>query len=333
MDTSPVGKSPKAVRSLQRALEIVQPGWLIALYPGTFEGTSNCGLQFTQPNITIRGIAGSNTTQIDCSSTYGGFTVIGSELHLHNLTLANTRTQSGSAITVIDGVLTGHDLHIVGGVSSANGGGIRALRSSVSLVDSGVTNCTAEKGGAIFLDSSNAVLENSRISRSFAKNGAGIYTQNQATISGNGSVVERNHASIVGGGLLASGLTEIKGVRIEHNSGTVGAGLAVTAASTTLVDVIIEQNSAMKSGGGVAVLNAAALEVATSTIASNIAAFQGGGVFSNSSGSVLFDDASAVRNCSAGAFYLHGMVQLGQKLRIRVVFSIRRWFLWRWKQG
>jgi hypothetical protein len=306
MDTSPAGKSPKAVRSLRQALNIATSGQLIALYPGTFEGTSNCDLQFTLLNLTIRGIGGSDVTRVDCSSMHSGFTVTSDELHLHNVTLANMKAQSGSAINIIDGVLIGHDLHIVGGASSANGGGITALRSSVSLVDSSVRNCTAEKGGAIFLDSSNVVLDNTRISSSFAKHGAGIYAQNQVTISGNGRVVvAQNNASIAGGGILASGLTEIEGLRIEHNSGVAGAGLAVTAASTTLVNLIIEQNFATKSGGGVAVLNAAALEVVTSTITSNIAVFRGGGVFSSSSGSVQFDDTSAIFNCSAGAFDMH----------------------------
>lgn len=304
LNTSPVGKSPKAIRTLRRALEIVQPGQVIALYPGTFTGSANCGLQVNQANMTIRGIMGSGITRIDCSGLYGGIAVSSGELHLSNLTLTNmtsSSSQSGGAINVADGVVRGLDLHITGGVSTVSGGGIAAVRSSLILRDSSVSNCTADKGGAVFLDYSSFLLKNSRVSQSFAKYGAGIYAQNQVFIRGEGlSFIELNNASIIGGGVCVSGTTEIAGVVVEDNTAVTGAGVAVTAASTVVVNSSIGFNSATKNGGGVALLNLPELEMVSSTIQSNIAALRGGGLHVSSNGSVQFDAASSIVNCSAG---------------------------------
>lgn len=330
MLTSASGKSPKALKTLKHALDIVQPGQTIVMYPGTFVGSNNCGLSISTDGITVRGILGNGLVRVNCNMAYRGYTVSGIDITFANLTMVGMNVQispGGGALNIIDGSARLEGVTIISAVSASGGGGVYALRSSIELFDTLMTNCAADKGGALFLDGSSVRLHNSDLTNSIAINGGGIYAQNEVSIIGDAtSSIAANNATDSGGGVCLVGLTAIDNIDISQNVAPSGAGLAVLSSRTRISSSIVKLNAAAQSGGGVSLLNDAELVVEGTVFQSNSAVDRGGGVYLSSDGSLMFDSSSRISNCSAGTSVLNCIMTM-----IRAVtYSNALFRIWWW---
>jgi parallel beta-helix repeat protein len=153
------------------------------------------------------------------------------------LTIASTGVVTLSNLTVVSGTQSyGAGLH--------NAGTLTILNSTLS------DNAATIDGGGIFNETTGKLtLRDSTISSNTARYGAGLYSWNQATLSGN--TFASNQASDNGGGLFLQG-----------------------SSSTTIVNTTISGNSAVLDGGGIR--SQGTLTMTNSTLSDNSGGTGGG---------------------------------------------------------
>ena len=101
------------------------------------------------------------------------------------------------------------------------------------------------------------------------------------------------NSSTVGGGLWGGNVLNLTKALMKENKAESGAGIFNSSKSTaTLIDSKIEQNSALKNGGGI--LNEGDLTLISSLVAEN-RAIKGAGIYTTNSLLVL--DSEVINNC------------------------------------
>ncbi|GMF11678.1 unnamed protein product [Phytophthora lilii] len=303
MDTSSSGSDPKAVQSLQRALELADVNQTILLYPGVYSGVGNCGVTVSISGILIRGLRGRSATILDCKGLLRGLAINSVTAQLIGLTFKDTTAStSGGAISATKATVKMESIYITNGRTLQNGGAIYGYQSNLVLTKSELTNCSAVvKGGAIYLNGSSLVLDRAIVAFSSARDGGGVYAQNSVSVKGDAeSRIWRNSAAVKGGGLCIAGTFDGSVLNIFQNNALVGAGVAATSGSSTLTNVDIFDNLAYNDGGGIALLEAASLLLQHSPIRLNHAHRNGGGVFVGSNGTFENNVSSEITNCTAG---------------------------------
>ncbi|GMF22595.1 unnamed protein product [Phytophthora fragariaefolia] len=304
MDTSVNGTDPKAVQSLNRALQLVNPNQTILVYPGIYKGAGNCSVTISKPDIAIRGLRGPTVTTFDCLSTHRGLIVKSVSIRMEGFTLRNTYSSlNGAAISALNATLQMENLNILNATSLQNGGAIWAYGANLTLTTSKVSNCSASvNGGAIFMDMSNLTLKQSTIEQSLAKLGGGIYAQNATMVTGDGqSLIWKNNATLKGGGICSAGVFNGIMLNISRNTGFVGGGISVITGNSNLSVVFITENRAIADGGGIALLNTGSLILYYSPLRQNHAERNGGGIYVGTNGTFENKVASDVFNCTAAS--------------------------------
>lgn len=195
------------------------------------------------------------------------------------------------------------------------GGAINSDNGTITIKGSILNNNAKSDGGGIYLTGSGGkpshltITEDAVISNNNAQNGAGIYSNWQATIEIEGGSITYNNASNEGGGIhFNSGTINMSGGSIDNNSGgNVAGGIKATDGATiTLSGGKIDKNNA-NNGGGI-LIEDSTLILSGANIINNTANSDGGGVKSDrstvkmSAGKV--DNNTA--NSSGGGFYLTG---------------------------
>jgi predicted outer membrane repeat protein len=186
--------------------------------------------------------------------------------------------------------------------------------ASFTMGGANIQNCMAEKGGAVYAESSRVTIEGSTISGNTATakdyGGGGIYGKDaQITISGSTITSNRAVGTIAyGGGLYAEANSVVEIKNDSEFSGNVsnnyGGGLGVYNGSSLTVDHSdIKSNtvtSPQGSGGGIFVDKSTALIQNNSTVSGNTSAYSGSGVYvyagMNESSSFTVEDSTISDN-------------------------------------
>lgn len=191
--------------------------------------------------------------------------------------------------------VTLQQLHITGGNSNA-GGGINIIDAArVSLVNSRVTQNTAEFGGGVRVRGALGdllVVQSSIDGNSVSDDGGGVFCSAQARVSVDAaSTIENNQAEFMGGGVFASNCRlEVHGTIATNRAGGDGGGIA--AISKSQVDLIglrkpmrVENNTAdfrlrgEGAGGGLYISDVGTSLTAENThIVNNRSGTHGGGL-------------------------------------------------------
>ncbi|MHA3771810.1 hypothetical protein ACXR0O_09770 [Verrucomicrobiota bacterium sgz303538] len=203
------------------------------------------------------------------SGTGGGVFALNSQLTVQKSTISgNTSVTDGGGIYVKQGALSLDRTTVRDNRAGAYGGGISAMGVGAEKTDVRITNSLFTANRAAFGGGADAQGDGSVavISSRFLQNvvtdgdGGGLYLRsNTGTISIVSSLIAQNTVADDGGGVaLRGGATPI-----------------------TITNTVVSDNIAGDTGGGIALFGGT-LRIATSTVIDNIAARQGGGIWSQS---------------------------------------------------
>src|SRR6266550_1981949 len=191
------------------------------------------------------------------------------------------------------------------------------LTSGVSISGFSITNGSApgDNGGGVFSEGGNSAtlrLSDCIVSGNSADFGGGIFNLNGA-LTVNNCTISGNEAAFSGGGIVSSGsgaaaTLTITNSTISDNSATAndGGGILNGAAGSALASVIVSNstlsgNSATGNGGAVAnaadVPDLARLTITNSTISDNSATANGGGIYNQ--GNAQFQIGSTILNAGS----------------------------------
>jgi hypothetical protein len=193
---------------------------------------------------------------------------------------------SGGSVFMTDSVVTYCAVKNTSTSHRALGGAIYAYNgvsvSDSSILNSSVVSTAGAAGGAIF--SPNSVsLSDSIVEGNYATDhGGGVYALD---LTVKYSTISSNETHGLGGGLYSIGNATITNSTIDHNSAALGGGLVMNALNAThratLLSSTVSSNVSYRAGGAW-IGNYADVEVANSTVASNIETTQtkyGAGLF------------------------------------------------------
>ncbi|EQC29080.1 hypothetical protein SDRG_13240 [Saprolegnia diclina VS20] len=303
MSTSEIaGTAAKPFATLTRALQVATNDTTVFVYPGNY-GAASCGHVFTERRVTITSLRGSNVTIVTCTGTFG-LDITRCALVITGITLERATSAShGAGLLAHGSRVTFTDVVLQNTTAAGSGGGVFLDAQSVmTLNNSIIANATARLGGGVYLKNSRLFLTGAVITTNVAGYGAGIFTQDTGSISGDSaSVLSHNTASVCGGGLALNGsssdLAAITNVPITANAATNGGGACVLGGYTQIAwaTTVVLDNFASGNGGGLYLAGAFVFNSSGSTFSSNHALGAGGGMyFYSATGAILADDALTV---------------------------------------
>jgi hypothetical protein len=205
--------------TLRHALSRSAPGDTVQLAAGVYR---EAGL--TVPHaLTVRGAAG---VALDGGGRDTLLTVAGGALTLENLTLRGGAGRRGGAVAVLGGA----GLVVRAAIFEAN---------------------TADLGGAIYVESGAALIEDSRLTGNTAELGGALYV-GAGSLTVARSELSGNEAA--GGGALLNGMgatTRLSRVRLlDNRAGGFGGGALNQGGALTLDNALLRGNRAGSHGGG-----------------------------------------------------------------------------------
>jgi predicted outer membrane repeat protein len=198
--------------TIQEGIDAVSDGDTVLVSPGTYTGPGNRRLDFGGTNLVLKGIAGPDSTILDCEQQDRGF-------FLHNGENAGAVIEG---VTVTNG--TGDDGHQSGGgllcfggasptvrnvVLSYNeapsGGGLASMLSSPTLMNVTFLDNTADlAGGGIYCGGCTITLSHVTFARNTAPRGGGMSCKDQSSPRIENATFARNGANS-GGGIECDG--------------------------------------------------------------------------------------------------------------------------------
>jgi CSLREA domain-containing protein len=186
------------------------------------------------------------------------------------------------------------------------------IYGAMTISGAGAAKTTINGGGLdrVFqvLPTGNATISGVTITNGFVAAGTdygGGGLSNSGTLVLSNCVVTGNHTENFGGGIDNSGNLKLIGTTVSHNTvsggdfsnggGIYNGPVAANpgADSLTLLNSIIEDNSALDNGGG---LNNNGPSALTNSIVRNNTAGSGGGIFNNGAGSLTLAQSAIVAN-------------------------------------
>jgi hypothetical protein len=288
--SNPCTDSDAPCATLQRAVDVANPGDEIRVASGTYAGVqARAGMTqvaYISKTVTIRG--GYTTTNWITSDPASNSTTFDAQRQGRVLFIAGDRVAGpGQAISP-----TLEELRITGGNASASGldglgGGVYIVSASPTLTHNWVLSNIADSGGAIYLDHSAARLNDNIIHSNTADFCGGLCLHDSsATLSGN--IVTSNTAVYDGGGLgLASSNVTLNDNTIAANvAGDNGGGLALYESAAVLNANTVTANTAGQSGGGLYLYYNNTATLSGNTIIANAA--YGDGLYVGGGGLYLY---------------------------------------------
>ncbi len=201
--------------------------------------------------VTIIGLSAA-TTIIDGQAIDRIFHIRGGPVTINNVTVRNGRIQAGGGIFVEAVTTVNFNRMVVTGNNglTSGGGGIRNTGGTLTIIDSTISNNTANAQGAGIFNSGPLTIDRSTISGNVAtgSSGGGIRNENGALTIEN-STISNNVAGAGGGILNFNGTTTITASTIADNSAGTGSGggianFASTATAVTFSKSILANNTA-----------------------------------------------------------------------------------------
>lgn len=209
--------------------------------------------------------------------------------------VSNSARQDAGALNVIlNSELTLRDTIVENNRVERFAGGITIQSGSQALVERNVfrnnivtandPNPLAGVGGAIkvYGPATNATIRFNRVEGNTARDGAGIYVEDQASAEIFANEIVGNRATQYGGGIVINDSASaqiIANIVVGNRSSSDGGGVWVHNDSTASVQGnLIAANRAMGSGGGLTVFGDTRTDVLDNLIIGNVSGAQGGGV-------------------------------------------------------
>ena len=266
------------------------------------------------------------TNTIDTISLSQGEVLIESNVSINPGDSAITITSNGGSrlLNIRDATVSITSATLTGGSEAFFGGGIFANASSIiTLINSTVSNNTANYGGGVFISSSQLILSgttisdnsandtgggiqansstvtliNSPVSGNFAGDGGGIFANSGSEVFFFRSDVSGNEATYNGGGVSALSNSEvsISQSTISGNTGFGGAGILVSMSTATIDDSTISDNYS-GIGGGLVSVEGSTVTLSNTTVSENSAYFTGGGIYASSNSFVTLNNSTVSAN-------------------------------------
>jgi hypothetical protein len=293
-------------------------------------GSSGGGIAHTHGNLSV---VRSSITENTAGENGGGiYAASGTTAEITASTIVDNQARYGGGIyksgsfTLTDSTIRGNSAGSGGGISGSvlvtnstisgnsafTGGGIKG--GIVTVIDSAISDNTANGSGGGIYSPSRVTVTNSTISGNFAGGGGGGIANIAVGVTVTNSTIRDNSAA-VGGGIWTRGLSSITGSTVSGNTASLdGGGMMITRGVLTVTDSTISANSA-REGGGIFSFEGA-LAVNNSTITGNSAGIVGGGIRTQSVAAVL--NHTIVAGNMAGATFasndVTGIVALAYSL-------------------
>ncbi len=298
----------------------------------TIDSNLSESVTFASPSNSLRIKSGSGTDTINVNSLdslyaasliIDGGTASDDSVQLTNVDLINTpgrglRLLEIEVITVTGGTISGNTATIGGGVlieNSTSGTNTNATFSAVTITGNTATgNAATEGGGGIYnngadLTVAGTSLINLNRATGTSGSGGGIFSSGGSLTLSADVAIEENSANRAGGGIeLLNSAASLTGVTLRGNDANGGAGTAnpgnggglhvsgTAGLTTSLLDVIVQGNTAANEGGGLwnqsgFTMNLGAVQVNgnVANAAGGLVTNGGGGLFNNG-GTVAIDD-------------------------------------------
>jgi hypothetical protein len=281
--------------TIQAAVDAAKAGDVIKVSAGNYTNVNNRGglaqVVYIDKSVTLRG--GYTTAFTDPPDPAANLTILNARGDGRGLFV------TGAVNPVVEGLrITGGDATGLGGAPLGvdAGGGVCVISATLTFRDNQVFSNSAERGGGIYLGSSQSLLSGNTIFSNFttgvwSASGGGAYLYDSpASLRDN--VVSSNSATWRGGGLaLSSSDAMLFGNTVTANTATDGGGMSIESGSPTLNGNTISANTA-DIGGGLYLLSSQAT-LGGNTITNNFASDQGGGLSSGSSAVALVNNVVA----------------------------------------
>jgi filamentous hemagglutinin family protein len=278
-------------------------------------------LTFDNPTtaISLQG-TGANNLTVSGKNASRVFNIEAGTVSLDGLTLtkgnvigngAGIIVNSGSNLTVRNSTLTGNtvieDPSLYGENEAGSGGGIAAEDATVNIVNSTITDNTAETGGGgIFQLNGTFVIENSTVSNNTSEVGGGGIANGFGTLTITKSTISKNIANddFAGGLANVGGTVTIASSTFSANTGDNGGAISNQDLNSnginrdgkiTIFDSKISNNIARINGGGIFNEQGSEVTILNSTLLENISNVSGGGVF-NGDGIVTIVNSHVSKN-------------------------------------
>ena len=216
------------------------------------------------------------------SDTGGGLYLTRSEAWLTDVLVELNEARHGGGIALFESSPLLTDVALRHNASDDDGGALWASQSAPSLSRVEITGSSTGDVGTAYFDESPGVLTDIVISGNTAEHGAGIGIRNDVGPTLRGVSITTNVAARHGGGVYIDDADVfLADVRIEGNTAHEGAGVYVAAftgdSDAILADVRIVENTATEGGGGVYVESSASVLLANTLLVGNDA-LEGGGL-------------------------------------------------------
>ena len=289
---------------------------------GVAPGTESGGAVRNAGNTTLTRVNISDSTATGGMGASGGAVFNSGTLTVNNSRFTgNSATRAGGAIEADGGTTNLNGTHLISnstGPMPGNGGGLHITgEGTVNVNRSLVQNNTASaEGGGLWnsaggtMNVNFSVIMGNTASGAEADNGGGGVYNDAGDLILNGAWITGNTAdgaSGSGGGVLnnAGSLTTVSQTRIWNNSANrAGGGVEAVDGTTIIDDSHIYRNTtgaAPGNGGGLHLTGDGVVQVSNTSVADNVAANEGGGLWNSAAGTMTVDNARIFRNEAQGA--------------------------------
>ena len=342
---------PDDVPTIQAGIDSAAVGDTVLVAPGTYTGPQNRNLYFGGTNVVLRGVAGPDSTIIDCEDAGRGFCFVCGEDFtsvVEGFTVTNGfDAHSGGGMYCEQSGPTVVNCRFSGNEARFSGGGLFCRLTAWGpagnprLIDVEFSGNSAEDGGGMGCFCSAATLTDVTFTCNSARYGGGLSCWDWSDIGPPSSATltnvtfADNSASEDGGGLFCEGWSGVHpqpaltGVTFSGNSANRGGGLYCAGAQATLTDVTFEANSAGSVGGAIAchgnvLIGGGIVTVSGATFWDNQAGVAGGGIYYGVIGQADLENATLFGNeADNGAAIYGGGAYYASIARSIVAFSIR----------
>jgi hypothetical protein len=231
--------------AIQPAVDSALSGDTIRISSGVFPGV----VSITDKSLVLQG-DGANRTVIDRDDPVsGGPTVILScsqsfPITIQDLTITNTHSSFARGVSGLDN--SGCELKLKNSSVTDNGVGISHRGSTLSIEDSVV----ADNEQGISVDSGTGTLIRSTVTNNSGQFGLGIGIGTSGTLQVNFSTISNNGGSFGPGGIENSGKLEVTQSIITNNTTTSSGGGIMNKGVATLTNSLIADNGTEAGDGG-----------------------------------------------------------------------------------
>jgi hypothetical protein len=276
---------PRDFSRIGEALAVAAEGCTILVSPGEYKGFGNRDLEVRRPGISIIGVAGAESTVIDCSSEFGPH---------FGVSVRTPPWPDGSGRRCeIQGIT------IRGGLGSA-GGALRIERGSVDIRWCAFVANEADSGGAVFASGGQVSLVGCTFHENRAGEVGGAIANRNGTIDVNYCQFEGNDSPTGSAIALLDCNARVAACRLIGNGATITSGTALWChgAVVEISGGLVVKNEGIGDGGGIRAEGATYLTMQGLTVAENRCSGDGGGILVVGGSAVTLLRSIVAQNCA-----------------------------------